>query len=249
VAGAGLALILDASVKETTGVFLLGLACTWLLASLSHHTLRLLVSGILSVTGLSIAIVPVAADWNSFRSSVSDYDSAITDLRQAIADAAFDSPSASGKSRDPVNETPVEHGPWEKYKSIESKAEKGPWEKYSNRQEEKPKFDANAPSSPEESPPTRTVQIPESTRKWGRGEFSHFMVAKTFPAKLPSEDIFKSFQTNELRPRPAFSLWNAVKSRQESSFGGATLAVCGLIGCIWTVRRGRERTFPIDTKT
>ncbi len=91
-AGSGLALIFDASAKQTLGLVLLGRACTWLLAALSLGTLRVMLCLLLVLIGFSLASVPVLKDWGSFRASLMDYDAAIAELRQGIAETPFNMP-------------------------------------------------------------------------------------------------------------------------------------------------------------
>jgi hypothetical protein len=257
VAGAGLSLVLDASAKQTTGFVLLGLACTWLLAGLSRRALRLMGSLLLTVGGLSLTIVPLLINWNSFRASVKDYDDAIADLRQTIPTAVFDLPSGSRTKFHP-----------------DASSEQGPWEKYAqDRQDDLPVdfFDkpfaeqsaylsgadkdfAKATLSDQQAyvqyllqSYTRTVEIPESTQRWERagetrGEWLYVVVdgntvtAMTFPAKMTKPEIVRSVQAGELRARPTFSLWHAVKSHQGTSLGGILLAAIGIVGLTWASR-------------
>ena len=85
VAGAGISLICDATAKQTVGFVLIGLACVWLLASLSLRTGGLF----LSAAGVSSLLAPVLTEWNSFRGRGAAYDAAVADLHQAAAKATL----------------------------------------------------------------------------------------------------------------------------------------------------------------
>jgi hypothetical protein len=82
---AGISLVAEASAKQTSGVVLLGLAAAWLLGSLRLRVLWLLSSLIACAAGIFTAGQPVLDDWESFPSSVQDYDRSILDLRDAVA--------------------------------------------------------------------------------------------------------------------------------------------------------------------
>jgi hypothetical protein len=84
---AGFSLLPDASARQTAGVILLGLAATWLVGSMALRTLWFAVSAIVFTAGLSIAVFPVWLDWNVYQGHVHDYESAITDLRAAVAES------------------------------------------------------------------------------------------------------------------------------------------------------------------
>jgi hypothetical protein len=78
-------LILDASVKQTLGLVLVGAACIWLLASLSFRAGSIL----LCAAGLSVLLVLLLKERNSFQGLVRAYDAALVELRQATAKASI----------------------------------------------------------------------------------------------------------------------------------------------------------------
>jgi hypothetical protein len=162
-AGAGLSLILDAPLKQAAGIVLVGLAATSLVVGLSVRTLQFLVSLLLLVAGLSIAVVPVCTDWSSYRTSLKDYGRAIADLRQAVkqADGALTLP-ADFFDRQPVDQDTYlsrADSDFAKASLVDQRA----YVEYLTKR---------AKSS------TRTVEIPESTRRW-------FIEAGRAPAPPP----------------------------------------------------------------
>ena len=86
----GLGLFLDASMKQTAGVVLLGLAATWLIGSLGLRTLWLLSSVVVSGIGIFITAKPILEEWESFRSSSEVYARGLSDLHVAIASGKVD---------------------------------------------------------------------------------------------------------------------------------------------------------------
>ena len=80
----GLGLFLDASMKQTAGVVLLGLAATSLIGSLGLRTLWFLSSVVVSGIGIFITAKPILEEWESFRSSSEVYARGLSDLHVAI---------------------------------------------------------------------------------------------------------------------------------------------------------------------
>jgi hypothetical protein len=259
VAGAGLSLILDASAKQTTGFVLLGLACTWLLAGLSQRTLRLMGSLLFIVGGLSLTVVPLLIDWNSFRASLKNYVGAIADLRETIPKAVL-APSSTRTSEQPLWEDYAESAPSSE-KAAQDRHDYLPADFFDKPFAEQSTYlsgvDADfvkATLSDQQAyvqylrqSSTKTVQIPESTQRWERtgethGEWLYEVVgadsvtAMTFPAKMTNEEIVRSVQADELRARPTFSLWRAVRSHEGTSLGGLLLTAIGIVGITWISR-------------
>jgi hypothetical protein len=79
-----LALFLDAPAKPTVGFALLGVAAIWLLGSISLRTLGFLSCSLACAAGLCILVYPVWQDWNSYKASVQEYDSAISKIIHAV---------------------------------------------------------------------------------------------------------------------------------------------------------------------
>jgi hypothetical protein len=93
-AATGASLLLDASAKQTAGVVLLGLAAAWFFGSVGIRTLGVILSSIACCVGLYIATSPIWNERNSVLASAQEYDSAVAEVRGAIAGHA---PKDSGQ--------------------------------------------------------------------------------------------------------------------------------------------------------
>ena len=90
----------------------------------------------------------------------------------------------------------------------------------------------------------KTVDVPEDAQRWERpgktqGKWLYAVAnvdtvsAMIFPATMTNEEIVKSIQADELRPRPTFSPWNALRSHEGISVGAIAFVAVGLIGFVW----------------
>lgn len=240
VAGAGVSLILDASVKQTLGLVLVGAACVWLLASLSLRTGSLL----LCAAGLSVPVILIIAEWNSFRGIARAYDAAVAEVRQATAKAPL------GKL--------VMQGQDATFSSLPTDFfTKNSSEQFAYLSREDRDFSKATPTDQKAyieyltKSAVKTVDLPEDAQRWERpgktqGKWLYVVAdgdtvrAMIFPATLTSEEIVKSIQANELRPRPTFSLWNAIRSHAGTSLAGIVFVAVGLIGFILGTRPSTE---------
>jgi hypothetical protein len=114
--GAGLALLTGAPWRETVGAALLGLAVTWLLGSPSLRALAFSLSLIGCLLGVSLVALPILNDWSDARRSARSYDSAVSAIRQAIAEAQVE--QIGGASRRVVTipaAAKAWYGPWGHY--------------------------------------------------------------------------------------------------------------------------------------
>lgn len=265
-AGAGLCLFLDASAKQTAGAVLLGLAGTWLLGSLNLRTLWFLSSLLLFAVGLSIAAAPVRTDWNSYQVSVQDYDAAIADLRQSVEKSVpikwDDVPPETGKSNTSGRKFDPDafHQQWLQSHQQERSAskmlpsdffDKSPADQYAYLSRVDSDFAKATPADQQAyvqfltktaKSSTRTVEIPESVRKWegpSEREGDWETISIPFPGNMSDEHIIQEFETKVL-VRPSFSLWSSAKSHRATSLSGVALAICGLIGCGWIIYRRRR---------
>jgi len=118
-----------------------------------------------------------------------------------------------GGSEDHPKQTPTEHGPWEKY------------------------------ATPETHPvPSREgTQIPAGAKI--ENSATGVLEALTFDGTVSDEEIVRSIHTEQLMPRPTFSLWSSTRSHERTSGAGASFAVLGLLGWLWLMR-GKGRVAP-----
>lgn len=254
---AGLSLLLEASTRQTAGIILLGLAATWLVGSVALRTLWFVLSALVFIVGLYVATFPVWLDWNVYHGRVHDYESAITDLRVAVAQS---------RSLQIVKSEPLP--PIPKGYTLVPPLPKGftPGPRPPVPQKLKPQIGQYTAADIDE----RTVEIPETVFQWERPEdlskqqqpvqpqqsrlsptvtldmSKAIPIVKSFPANVSDEEIMHEFETKYL-VRPSFSIWASATSNRQTSFPGATLyganqvtslvgaalAICGLLGFAW----------------
>jgi hypothetical protein len=246
---AGLSLLLEASTRQTAGVILLGLAATWLVGSMALRTFGYVVSALVFTAGLYVAAFPVWLDWNVYHDRVHDYESAITDLRVAVAKSRplqiIKSeplpPLPKGFTLDSQPPVPRKLRPqMGQYtaadideRTVEIPGTVFQWERAEDlsKQRQPVQLQQSGLSQPDTDPVDMSKAIP---------------IVKSFPADMSDEEILHEFETKYL-VRPSFSIWASVKSNRQTSFPGATfyganrvtsltgaaLAVCGLLGLAW----------------
>jgi hypothetical protein len=235
---------MEVSVKQAAGIVLLGLAFAWLLGSMSLRALGFASCSIICAVGLIVATLPIHSDWESCQTSASDYDAAIADLRRAISNPwrVVGQPSAPPKHEGDID---LSAGLVPKSPDIDLSAgfvpksqpnappQHGPWEKYAKRG-----TSALADND-------KTIEMPESTRKWWRPNFQGDKMTVDFPGKMSEEEIMRVFQTQALLPRPSFSLTRAIVAHRTRVLGGLILSAVGLLSCAGllraTLRAKRER--------
>jgi hypothetical protein len=97
---AGLSLFSEASLKQTAGIVVLGLAATWFIGSLSVRVVGIVLSLAAFACGLFLVVVPTWDTWRSYRWTVPYYldakPSFLGFLRFEITNSDFMVPLAIG---------------------------------------------------------------------------------------------------------------------------------------------------------
>ena len=258
---AGISLLLEATVKQTAGAVVLGIAAAWAFGSLSPRTLAFFSCSLACAAGLSLAGVPMWQDWNSYKALAQDYDSAISKLRDAVAKTTVEPPLTLPadffeKQNQMVNTLRQDR----EFMSAKSPADQKGYVAYLD-----PKFKKLSPSDQDgmlayitgKVPGRRTVQIPEAARKWmrpgaiekwkqpdikdskwiDRTESAWVNVTTgdpdpryAYPADVSTDEMVKYIQSNDLLPRPVFSVGAALDSHRMTSIVGLTFVIAGLLG-------------------
>jgi len=264
VAATGLSLLLEASAKQTAGILVLGIATAWLIGSLSSRTLGIVACLLACASGLVMAAKPVKEDLDRYRLASQQYESAVDQLRDAIAKA----PTVTWDVFDPVSEARKRwpgFKDWDdarilknlndaqKFRAVfpdyslltqriavyDPQGRRGtiPLAQIEDVLKQGYKlYDGGKPG------PTKTVDIPESAREWERPqpEGSDWVdVTASFPSEKSNEDILREFETRILRPKPSFSIMAAIRAHRMPFSIGAALTVSGLLACLWLSRRPR----------
>lgn len=244
---AGLSLFLEASVKQTAGIALLGLAATWLLGSLSIRALGILCSLTVFAVGFSVAAIPVWEDWQTWYGSFKQYTAAIEDLRLAISKAPvmeLDKEPLRADQLDTVQHPtlgtlrfPKDMPYQERNEAIKNLEKSAPKKK----SDEGDWVDVAPPEAPHAlriesnaAGPTKTIDLPESTQRWKRPNVSES--GGEFPSKTPDETILLSIKRDFLLPEPTFSLGASFRLHLLTILVGFALAAAGLSGCGWYIR-------------
>lgn len=81
---------------------------------------------------------------------------------------------------------------------------------------------------------TKTIDIPESTRKWRRPDVSES--GAEFPIETPDETILRSIERDFLLPRPTFSMGASLRLHLAHVLAGFILAAAGFTGSGWRIR-------------
>jgi hypothetical protein len=102
----GLALFLDATLKQTAGIVLLGLAATWLVGSLSLRVLWAASSIVACGAGIVIGGKPILDNWQNYRVSAQDHKQAVADLRAAVASSEPEIDSGKYTVESPAQKSP-----------------------------------------------------------------------------------------------------------------------------------------------
>src|SRR5579863_920624 len=232
---AGLSLLFGADAKQTAGVVLLGLATTWVLGGLSPRTIGLSTSILALLAGVSIAGLPVLLGWTSFRSETRSYNSAISDLTDAIRRSPLLplSPPSSRFGQE------VRFEVWPTEGNV-LKAEGPPWKLVLQSRSQDIVTDKNGNEVGSWVSGDRIVDVPSSVRDW-EGPWSSYVGDSTpgfipdsvsvvvFP-RVSDQAILGEIETQLLRPKPTFSAWSSLRKSWLRSVGGLALALFGLIG-------------------
>lgn len=234
---AGCGLFLELSAKQAVGITLIGIAFSWLIGSLTPRALSVTLAILICAVGLYVAASPVWSDWESTQKSTAEYDLAINDLQSAVKNAVtFDLSRAQPLQRSysdlPKGAViaPTKPAPTTRTIPIPKGATIGA-----------PLDALNGKGL------SRTVQVPESAKRWVRPEqkepegwkpVDESSVVVVFPNSMPEDELIRAFTTRFLLPRPAaFSLTSAVRAHALSVFGGLALFTSSLSGLIWLFRR------------
>ena len=264
----GLSLLFEASAKQTAGVVLLGLAATWLFGSLSLRTLGIIACLLACASGLFIAAYPVEADWERYQITFREYAFAVSQLRVAIANAStltwdkvFD-PVSEARKRWPryrdldealilkgLNDPQRFRAAFPDYGGLpqqiviyDPQGQRGllPLTGVVDALEKGYKllkYDRQGPG------PIKTVNIPESARKWERPqpEGSDWVdVTALFAFEKSDEDILREFKTKILRPQPSFSIKATVASNRTRVVEGGSLLFFGMLGSVFLIWKRRK---------
>jgi len=251
---AGVSLFLETSAKQTAGVVLLGIAAAWTFGSLTLRMLVLLSCALGCAVGFGILSVPVGQDWNSYRTSVQDYDSAIKGLRDTVAKAPK-LPQAFGglpqsKQYDYSQDKEFLSAPAHQQRAY-LMANDPDYAKLSRKEQDAYIAYLQGQGA------TRTVEIPEAARKWMRpgaiekwkqpdSKDSKWVDRKesdwvnvgtgepdpryTYPADVTTDEMVSFIQSNDLLPRPEFSVRASLHSHQITSTAGLALVLAGMLG-------------------
>jgi len=239
VVAAGVSLFLEASIKQTTGIALIGLAATWLLGSLSIRAFSILCCLTVFALGFSIAAFPFWEDWQAWNGSSKQYALAIEDLRLAIASAPVQAFDPDKFHQQYLNAPKRKNGEeiWEQV-----------WppgapdtlpEDFIDKKNPVPGASPQAPPSHLASSPgsTKTIDLPESAQEWKRPNVKES--GASFPSETPDETILRSIERDFLIPAPTFSLWASLRMHLLPILLGFALAAAGLSGCGWCIRSSR----------
>ncbi len=219
----GASLLLDASAKQTAGVVLLGLAAAWFVGSVRPRTLGLILCSTAFCVGLYMITNPVREEWELYRTRAEAYDQAILDIREAVANAVvWDRTPRQQTVRVP--------------KTVQA------WELRLPKPEPVP---PGAILKPKPIPPGATI---------GKGAMMAWdeegvVTEWSFPIETSEEDIVAEL-TMSLLPRPGFSLKDSIGSNRVACFGGGSLSLLGLSGCvflIWQARKVKPKTVSAQT--
>jgi hypothetical protein len=229
---AGVSLFLEASAKQTAGAVVLGIAAAWAFGSLGLRMLGLLSCTLVCAVGLGILGVPVWQDWNSYQTSVQDYDSAIAELRDTVANA----PVYTIESPDLAPSRDLPHGARivsDSTRTVEIPEAARKWMRPGAIEKWKQKDSKNS----------KWVDRKESD--WvnvGTGEPDP---RYTYPADVTTGEMVIFIQGNDLLPRPEFSIRASLLSHRISSTVGFALALAGMFGnglLLLLLRKSRSET-------
>lgn len=204
---AGISLILDATVKQTAGVVLLGLAASWLIGSLGAR-------GLLFASSLALASGLFSAAWLVVKGTHTTRRSCPTTRRLLI----FAKPVATAD---------VVHDPVLGLLKFSKDVPGHERDKTIRKELESARIVPSVPVP--KYIPSGIIFIPESVRRWQNPYYAP--VELPFGQDQTDEQELRWIQTDFLQPRPTFML-----SRPRSIIRGLAIAAVGLRDCGWHVR-------------
>lgn len=171
--GTGIAFILDATVKQTIGLALLGLTTTWFIGGLSA-SVRLAISYAALAGGLLITAWSVVPHWRQYRASARSYDAAIDDLRQVLSEA------------DAVN-TPI--GPMRFSRDLQAGERQKTIKTETENKRSNPAYEVSG-----------TIVLPESIRRWQTPSYAPATLP--FDQAKTADEELRWIESTFLVPKP-----------------------------------------------
>lgn len=173
----GITLIREASMKQTAGIALLGLAATWFIGRLSAAGL-FWTSCLALVGGLSAGAWSIIPDWRQYHASVTSYDAAIKELRQALSEAD-------------VLYAPVV-GPLRFSRDVPSNGRQKTIREETENKRSNPEYEASG-----------TIVLPLSVRRWQTPSYAPTELP--FDQNKTVDEELRWIEGNFLQPRPVFT--------------------------------------------